>query len=227
MQCLLKHSPAAIRTEIAEALIFKVPEMSVSKYAHFCVLRIVKYGTAEIRAKVIDALLGSVLRLAYNRFASTILDTLYVSYASSQQKAFLRQEWYGDLYKKSKDAGVKQIGDTYKDSPHIKVAIINALKANLEHVVNKKLVDSSLVHAVLLEFLTVCSEEERIEMAVSFNPYIPSLASTKDGSRAAMVIFFNSIVKDRRVSFVCRFVCALSLFNFLTQRFSILSFSPL
>lgn len=85
-------------------------------------------------------------------------------------------------------------------SPHIKLAIVNAVKANLNHVANKKLIDNALVHAVLLEFLTVCSEEERIEMAQAFNPYIPSLASTKDGSRAAMVIFFNSIVKDRRVS---------------------------
>lgn len=110
VQCLLKHSPAAIRTEIADALIAKVPEMSVSKYAHFCVLRIVKYGTTEIRAKVIDALLSNVMRLVNNRYATTILDTLYVSYASSQQKAFLRQEWYGDLYKKVSHASGMQAG---------------------------------------------------------------------------------------------------------------------
>lgn len=198
VQCLLKYAPAATRTEIADYLIAKVPEMAVSKYAHFCVLRLIKYGTADVKAKVIDSLFGHVLRLANNKYASTILDTIYVSWASSQQKAYLRQEWYGDLYKTSKDAGVKQIADTYAASPHIKLAIVNAVKANLDHVVNKKLVDNGLVHAVLLEFLTVCSEEERIEMAVNYNPYIPSLASTKDGARAAMVIFFNSIVKDRR-----------------------------
>lgn len=198
VQCLLKYAPAATRTEIADYLIAKVPELAVSKYGHFCVLRIMKYGTTEVKAKVIAALYGNVLRLSKNKYASVILDTIYVSYASSQQKAYLRQEWYGDLYKTSKDAAVKQIADTYVASEHIKVAIVNAVKANLEHVVNKKLVDSSLVHAVLLEYLTVCTEEERIEMAVSYNAYIPSLASTKDGARAAMVIFFNSIVKDRR-----------------------------
>lgn len=198
VQCLLKHSPAAQRSEIADYLIAKVPEMAVSKYAHFCVLRLVKYGAAETKTRVIDALQGHVLRLCNNKYASTIVDTIYVSWASSQQKANLRQEWYGDLYKTSKDASVRRIEDTYAASPHIKLAIVNAVKANLEHIVNKKLVDNSLVHAVLLEFLTVCSEEERIEMAQAFNPYLPSLASTKDGSRAAMVIFFNSVVKDRR-----------------------------
>lgn len=100
VQCLLKYSPVEVRTEIAGYLIAKVPEMSISKYAHFCVLRLIKYGTADIKAKVIDAMMGNVLRLCNNKFASEIIDSIYVSWANSQQKAFLRQEWYGDLYKK-------------------------------------------------------------------------------------------------------------------------------
>lgn len=179
-------------------LIAKVADMSVSKYAHFCVLRMIKYGSAEIKTQIIDAMFGHVMRMINNKYASTILDTVYVSWASSAQKASLRQEFYGDLYKRSKDSAVKQISDTYAQSPHVKLAIVNAVKANLNHVANKKLIDNGLVHAVLLDFLNICSEEERIEMAITFNPFIPSLASTKDGARASMVIFFNSIVKDRR-----------------------------
>lgn len=99
VQCLLKYAPVAVRTEIADYLISKVPEMSVSKYAHFCVLRLIKYGTAEVKSKVIDALQGHVLRLSNNKYATTIVDKIYVSFASSQQKSYLRQEWYGDLYK--------------------------------------------------------------------------------------------------------------------------------
>lgn len=34
------------------------------------------------------------------------------------------------------------MSDTYKDSSHMKMAIINAVKANLNHIVNKKLVDN-------------------------------------------------------------------------------------
>lgn len=189
---ILKNLPSA------QNLVAKVADMSVSKYAHFCVLRMIKYGSADVKNKIIDALYGNVMRMINNKYASTILDTIYVSWASSAQKASLRQEFYGDLYKRSKDAAVRQISDTYAQSPHVKLAIVNATKANLEHVANKKLIDNGLVHAVLLDFLTVCSEEERIEMALNYNPFIPSLASTKDGSRASMVIFFNSIVKDRR-----------------------------
>lgn len=63
----------------------------------------------------------------------------------------------------------------------------------------------SLVHSVLLDFLTVCSEEEKSEIAVAFTPYIPSLASTKDGVRVSMIFFWNAIVKDRRVSTIINY----------------------
>lgn len=42
----------------------------------------------------------------------------------------------------SKDSSVKCIADTYKESSHLKLAILNSVKANLDHVVNKKLVDN-------------------------------------------------------------------------------------
>lgn len=82
----------------------------------------------------------------------------------------------------------------------MKLAVMNAVKSNMEHVANKKLVDNSLVHSVLLDYLTECGEEEKAELITMFSPYIPSLASTRDGVRAAMICFWNSIVKDRRVS---------------------------
>jgi len=53
---------------------------------------------------------------------------------------------------------------------------------------------------VLLDYLNECNDEDRNEIITAFLPYIPSLASTKDGVRSSMICFWNSIVKDRRVS---------------------------
>lgn len=58
----------------------------------------------------------------------------------------------------------------------------------------------SLVHSVLLDYMSECSEEHRGEIITAFLPHIAALASTKDGVRAAMACFWHSIVKDRRVS---------------------------
>lgn len=45
-------------------------------------------------------------------------------------------------YSQSKDKAVKCIKDTYKDSPHMKLAVLNSVKSNLEHIANKTLVDN-------------------------------------------------------------------------------------
>lgn len=42
----------------------------------------------------------------------------------------------------AKDKNVKCIKDTYKDSPHMKLAVLNSVKSNLNHIANKTLVDN-------------------------------------------------------------------------------------
>lgn len=58
------------------------------------------------------------------------------------------------------------------------------------------------MHAVLLDYLNECNEEDKGEIIAAFLPHIAALASTKDGVHAAMLCFWHSIVKDRRVSFL-------------------------
>ncbi|XP_031628885.1 protein penguin [Contarinia nasturtii] len=198
VQCMLKRAPAEICQQISEALIPVVSKLAICDYAHFVVPRLLKYGSAEIKRKVIEATYGNVFSMLSRPKSTSIIDSIYLSYASSQQKALMRQELYGDLYKKAKDKTVKCIKDTYKNAPHEKPVVLGSVKSNLNHIANKTLVDNSLVHAVLLDYLSECNEEDRGEIIADFLPHIAALASTKDGVRAAMFCFWHSIVKDRR-----------------------------
>lgn len=76
-----------------------VGKLAVCPYAHFCVPRLLKYGPNEIKKKVIDAMYGNIVSLLNRPKSTSIIDTVYISYANSQQKASMRQELYGDLYK--------------------------------------------------------------------------------------------------------------------------------
>lgn len=78
--------------------------MATSRYAHFCVSRMIKYGTPDIKQKVIEATFGHILKLMSQAHSSAIVDTIYTSWASSQEKAYMRQEFYGDLYKAVRDS---------------------------------------------------------------------------------------------------------------------------
>lgn len=198
IQCLLKNASPELRTKISEELLPIIVEMSLSKYAHFCVLRMVKYGSHVIREKIIQAMYGNIVKLATHSISNGIIDVIYLTWASNKQKAYMRQEFYGGVYKTSKDDSVKKLTDTYANAPTMKSAVLSALKLNLEHAANKKLVDNCLVHHVLLEYLEECSEEQRGEMVTLFSPLIPSIITTREGCRAAILCFWHSPTKERR-----------------------------
>lgn len=85
-----------------KALVPVVGKLAICNYAHFVVPRLLKYGSMEVKRKVIESIYGNVFSMLSRPKSTSIVDSVYMSYASSQQKALLRQELYGDLYKKVK-----------------------------------------------------------------------------------------------------------------------------
>lgn len=76
-----------------------VGKLAICDYAHFVVPRLLKYGSAEIKRKVIEATYGNIYSMLSRPKSVSIIDSIYVSYASSHQKALMRQELYGELYR--------------------------------------------------------------------------------------------------------------------------------
>ncbi|KAH8408996.1 hypothetical protein KR009_004982 [Drosophila setifemur] len=199
LQCMLKHAAPGLRAEISDQLLPFTVDMCQSKYAQFCVQRMLKYGAPATKSKLVESLMGNVVKLSTHNIASGLLDTMYQG-ATPQQRIHMRQEFYGDLYRKAKDASVKKLSDTYKEATNMKSSILGSVKANLDHVANKQLVDSSLVHAVMLEYLRACDEdEEKLEETVTaFSALVPHMLSTKEGSEAAVICFYKATPKNRR-----------------------------
>lgn len=71
-----------------------------SNYGHFCVRKMFKYGSGEIRRAIIDKFFGSVVKLTSHNFSNSIIDIAYVTWATNLQKNKLKQEFYGDIYRK-------------------------------------------------------------------------------------------------------------------------------
>lgn len=199
LQCMLKHASPALRAELSDKLMPHAVEMCQSKYAHFCVERMLKYGSPATKSKLVDSLMGNVVRLAGHNIASKLLDNIYLT-ATEKQRRHMRQEFYSDLYKKTKDDKVRTLSDTYKDATNMKASIMGAVKANLDHIANKNLVDNSLVHSVILEFMNATDEEKLEETVTALASLIPHMLTTKDGSDAAIICFYKSTPKNRRVS---------------------------
>lgn len=198
VQCLLKYSQAEIKNDICDILLPYIPSMAMSKYAHFCVLRMLKYGTKATKGKLIKSFYGNVIKLTTHNISNELIDIAYNSYASDYERAQLRQEFYTDMYKSDKEVKVKMLSDTWKESPEMKKAILSRTKANLLKCVNKELLDNSLVHEVLFDYLNECTEIDKNEMIQALIPFVAQLESTKEGTQAAIMCFLHSVTKDRR-----------------------------
>lgn len=99
VQCLLKKAPVEIKSEIAEKLIPQIFQLSTSKYGHFCVSRMMIYCGKDTRKKVIDGMMSNIVKLSTHSFSNSIIDTVFLTHATPEQKNFMKQEFYSDLYR--------------------------------------------------------------------------------------------------------------------------------
>lgn len=201
LQCMLKYAEPQLREQLSKCLLPKVVDMSMSKYAHFCVLRMLKYGSPTTKIDVVDAFMGSIVKLACHNIAHKIIDYVYLTVANDKQKIHMRQEFYSDMYRLRKNEAVKCLKDLYQSMPASKKSILDTIKLHLQRLINKdQLLDNSLVHAVFLDYLEESDTNEVEELAGLCANSLPHLLTTKEGCQAAIICFYNSPTKNRRVS---------------------------
>lgn len=198
IQMMLKKAPQNIKTDIGERLIPHITDIALSKYGKFVVSRLMLYCGKEIRERAISGMFSNIAKLTNHKFSNPLIDMIFLNHASPDQKNFMKQELYTDLYKNDKNKQVKCLRDTWKDSEMMKKGIMNSTKMNLTKLASKNLIDNSLVHAVLLEYLEEAEEQDRTEIITAFIGHLAAIASTKQGSRAAVLCYLYSVAKERR-----------------------------
>ncbi|CAG9584575.1 unnamed protein product [Danaus chrysippus] len=198
IQVLLKHSSDEIKHEITEELMDIMATMMQSKYAHHSVKRILKYGNDSIRHQVIKKLFGNIVSLASHSISAPVLDYAYGEFASKKEKMHMQQEFYGEMYKNTKDDSVKTLCDTYKDSPEMKAAILQSCKANIQRILDKNLHDSELLHSVLYDYIRECSKEDQTELISTLSPLIVPLSNSLPGVNVASLCVWQGTNKDKK-----------------------------
>nr|CAI5855373.1 unnamed protein product [Callosobruchus analis] len=199
VQWLLKYASNIVIQQISKELIPETVNMLHSKYGVFCVKRLLKYGTSDIRSQTIEAMFNNVVKLASHVVSAPVVEYAFSTWATPIQKQYMVQEFYGDLYKRSKDSSVKHLKDVYKTNESLKAATLGAVKTNLTKILNKSLLDSGIVHTVLWQYLTECSEDDKKELIAQLVPHIVVISNSKEGARAAMQCIWHGSNKDRKV----------------------------
>ncbi|KAL0121626.1 hypothetical protein PUN28_006855 [Cardiocondyla obscurior] len=199
IQCIIKYCKDDIRQAIFNEIKPLVVEMLQSKYAKNCVKAILKHGSQEIRSEVISGLYGNVIKLMSHNVSASLVELAYSTWCTNVEKLYLKQEFYGDMYKMEKDKNVKSALDVFKTATDMKLATLSAIKANVIRILNKGLINSTLLHTVLWEFFGVCTVEDRGELIVMLRSHIVTLSRSKMGTKVAAQCIWYGNSKDRKI----------------------------
>lgn len=199
VQCILKYCDAEIRQVIFEELKPLLLSMIESKYAKNCIKTLLKYGSQGIRQEIISSCYGNVVKFMSHSVSAPLLELMYSTWATEIEKRYFKQEFYGDMYKQAKDKQIKTLSDVYITAKDMKAATLSAIKGNLMRILNKKFLNSILIHSVLLEFLNNCSVEDRTEIITMLKSSLVELSQTKFGSKVAVLCIWHGTNKDRKI----------------------------
>uniref|UniRef100_A0A182F8N9 PUM-HD domain-containing protein n=1 Tax=Anopheles albimanus TaxID=7167 RepID=A0A182F8N9_ANOAL len=200
IQCMIKNASEGVCDQIADSLLPKVFDLATSKYGHHCITSLFKHGSKHQWQRVVDAITKHVVKMVNHAFSGAIVDAAYNEYATNEQRKFMRQAFYSELYLLEKDRTIQTMKDCWKTNGYMKKSVLTTVKGHLVQAANKKLTDNSLIHALLAEFLQEAADVERSEVIELYLPLLASISSTKDGTEAAIFCFVNSVVKDRRAA---------------------------
>src|SRR6266516_3463855 len=158
---------------------------------------------------IIPEFYGHVRRMIKHPEASWILDDIYRSIATSQQRARILRECYGpefSLFKVEENAVISSsLSDVLAENPEKRGPIMHSLLDLINHLIQKKTTGFTLLHDAMLEYflnLKVGTEEmtEYIELIKSDDEgdLLKNLAFTKSGSRVTCFALAYGTAKDRK-----------------------------
>jgi pumilio homology domain family member 6 len=208
IQTAVKYGKLEQRRQIARELQGEYRSLAESRYAKFLIAKLV-VGDDEIRDMIIPEFYGHVKRLIRHPEAAWIMDDIYRTIATADQKSRLLREWYGHefvIFQSS--AASKPTADLCQillDNPEKRGPIMQHLKEMTNQLVQKKTSGFTMLHDALLQYFINCAPggpeaTELIEVLKDdeAGDCLKNLAFTKSGARLVCLALAYSGSKDRR-----------------------------
>ncbi|RDA94121.1 hypothetical protein CP533_6627 [Ophiocordyceps camponoti-saundersi (nom. inval.)] len=209
VQTAIKYSTPEQRLQIAKELEGSYAELAESRYAKFLIGKLLAYNNDEIRDMVIPNFYGKVRKLINHAEASWILDDIYRTVATKDQKAMLLREWYGPEFAlremtrdKELTADLKQI---LEREPSKRGPIMKGLLDLINSLVQKRMSGFTMLHDAMWQYFSnvqVGSEEfsefQELVKGDESGDLLKNMAFTKSGARLACLLLAHGSSKDRK-----------------------------
>ncbi|PWY80562.1 protein PUF6 [Aspergillus heteromorphus CBS 117.55] len=210
IQTALKYANLEQRKLIATELKGSYKELAQSRYAKFLVGKLIVHGDAEVRDLIVPEFYGHAKRLIRHPEGSWILDDIYRSVATKEQKANLLREWYGPefvIFKDEREGPPSaDLSKILEEHPEKRGPIMHFLHELINQLVQKKTSGFTMLHDAMLQYYLntkpgSSEANEFIELLKGDEEgdLVKNLAFTKSGARVMALSLAYSNAKDRKL----------------------------
>ena len=210
VQTAIKYATVERRKMIATELKGTYPQLAESKYAKFLIGKLMVEGDKEIRDMIVPEFYGKARKLINHPEASWILDDIYRTVATQEQKAILLKEWYGPEFAIFRQRGgeSKPTGDLsqiLEEQPSKRTPIMKYLFDMTNQLIQKKMTGFTMLHDAMLQYFLNTkpgSEEAKEYMELikedENGDLLKNMAFTKSGARLVCLLLAYGSAKDRK-----------------------------
>ncbi|KAF7719396.1 Uncharacterized protein PECH_004891 [Penicillium ucsense] len=207
IQTALKYGNLEQRKQIAQELKGSYKELAQSRYAKFLVGKLIVHGDSETRDLIVPEFYGHVKRLIRHPEASWILDDIYRTVASKEQRRRILREWYGAEFAVFEDEKeTAELSQILEAHPEKRGPIMHFLHELINHMVQKKTTGFTLLHDAMLQYFlntkpgsTEANEFIELLKGDEEGDLVKNLAFTASGSRLMSLSFAYANAKDRKL----------------------------
>lgn len=203
VQSLIQFGSPDQRKLILNELRDIIPEMSKIQYAHFVVLKLIKYSLRDEtnRRTFVKSLKGHIPKLAVHAVGARVVELVFAT-LPSKSIALLKQEMYGPKFAlfatgdlSTSSLSLKQI---VEQQPENGASAIQYLRGVLNKGIEKSLFGFAFFQELSWEYFENCPTKELQEMISSVVDHSIHMLSTRAGSKVIAYCAAYGTPKDRR-----------------------------
>ncbi|CAN6608171.1 pumilio homology domain family member 6 [Trichomonascus vanleenenianus] len=200
IQTIFKYADKEKRIKITQALKGSYVELAKSSYGKYLLVKLMHYGSQQVRADVINELYGSFRKLMRHKEGAYVIEDCYRDYSTAAQKRQIIREFYGSEFAVFKDAADKNM--TLKDiitaNPDKRPYLMRNLGETIKAAVQKGSIGFTIIHAAMLEYVKNMNSKEKEEFVDLVTEQFAEIVHTNEGSQVASRVLAMATAKERK-----------------------------
>lgn len=175
--------------------------LAKNTYAYHLVIRMFDHASKEQTHRMIAQLHGEVVALLRHPSGSAVVEHAY-NLGSKAEKQELLSEFYSAEFRLFKGvllAGTGRVVDLINAEPTKKNAILQHMTLSLQPILEKGIVDHSIVHRAILEYFSIASPSLMDDVIQNLaGPLLVRMIHTKDGAKVGLTCVLRGSTKERK-----------------------------